>query len=293
MNTKSKKKSIVAVCFDIRHQAKFLLVALSFLALLGANSHAATIYRETFGFTGGSPSVFETTAFSTVGWTNLYSIAGGNIEPDSAPDGYYLGVSNETGSPVNLPNVNAGGTSASEQYGVVRLANLDGLTFKTLVYTSEYSVNRSAFQVDTLSWYGAGTGGGSDQDSLSAAVKINGAWYVSQLTRPNALQPNSTSSFGDDALPYTVDFNTANWFSLAADVGSPFAVGVSPLTLPNGDIEAFGMYADLRPSNGSYLMFDTFQIDASTVPEPATTAMIALGVCAAAFFRHRASKARV
>ncbi len=98
----------MAVCFDIKYQAKFLLVVLSFLALLGTNSHATTIYRETFGFTGGSPSGFETTAFNTVGWTNLYSIAGGNIEPDSAPDGYYLGVSNETGSPVNLPNVNAG-----------------------------------------------------------------------------------------------------------------------------------------------------------------------------------------
>ncbi len=160
------------------------------------------------------------------------------------------------------------------------------------MYTSEYSVNRSAFQVDTLSWYGAGTGGGSDQDSLSAAVKINGAWYVSQLTRPMRFNPIALRA--SPTMPsHTVDFNYGKLVLLAADAGSPFAVGVTPITLPGGDIEAFGMYADLRPSNGSYLMFDTFQIDASAVPEPATTAMIAWEFAAAAFFRHRASKARV
>jgi len=269
------------------HHGKMILAAISLLGMLAANLQAEPIYRETFGFAGTNPGDGETTAFNTVGWTNLYSIGGGNIDPASAPDGYYLGVTNQIGSPINLPDINSSTGSASEQYGAVRLANLDGLTFKTLVYTNEYVVDRSAYQVDTISWYGAGTGGGSDQDSLSAAVQIDGLWYVSALTRPNALSPNDPSSFSSDALQYMVSLDSATWFSLTTSVGSPFVVGTTPVALPSGNIESFGMYADLRPTNGSYLMFDTFQIDASAIPEPATTAMMILGLGMVVIFRFR------
>ncbi len=150
---------------------------------------------------------------------------------------------------------------------------------KTLVYTNAYVVDRSAYQVDTISWYGAGTGGGSDQDSLKrrSPDRRTLLCFRSYSTQC-AVAQNDPSSFSSDALQYMVSLDSATWFSLTSSVGAPFVVGTTPVALPTGNIESFGMYADLRPTNGSYLMFDTFQIDASAIPEPATTAMMILGL---------------
>jgi len=255
----------------------FLLLATFVVAsaILSTESHAAVIYRQNFGYLGTNPGTGERTTLSNVGWNGLSSASvGGNVNTSPA---YYVRNSNYTGRPTNLSNVNAP-VSASDQYGLVQIFRADNQALESLIYTDQYSIDRTDFEIDTISWYAAGTSGGANQESLRGALQIGGSWYVSQQMFAIALAGNNPANFGTSAGLVSLNMDTATWYTLTASVGSPFAIGSVATALPTGDVSAFGLFGVPRQVNGSYLMFDSFTIDATAVPEPSGILLVGVAL---------------
>src|SRR5262245_46045704 len=149
------------------NQLVLLLAAAGFFCT--PSIHADVIYRETFG----TPPAFGSPAgpaLTNVGWQGRAGFTAATASPVG------LGLTNFTGRPINLPNVNAG-VSVSQTNGYVTCG---GTTFgpgstNWIVYTHEYTVNRSLWNISTISFYG-----GSESNSITGipgfrvAIEIGG-----------------------------------------------------------------------------------------------------------------------
>ncbi len=245
-----------------------LCALIASILVFNSQSHAAVIYAQNFGNAGSGNA-----AVSSIGWTSLWSTSsGGNVSVHNS--NYYIGITNQTGRPTNIQNVNAP-VSASATQGVVRLFQADYSYINTLIYTNQYTIDRSAWELDSVTWYAAGTSGGSNLESIQLALQIGGSWYVSKKTQMPALTGNAPSNFSTNAAERGIfNFESAEWYTLGAATGSPFAVGTTAITLPSGDITAFGLFVQPRQVNPSYVLFDSFVINATAVPEPGHLAAI-------------------
>lgn len=259
----------------LRSHARTLMLSLAAFAAI-QTTQADVIYRQNYGNASGTPGTgdnFQT--FSSVGWNLLAADNGGDVFSPIPAYGYYLGIYNYQGIPTNLGNINAP-ASASDEYGISQIFNTDGFKFQSLVYTDQYEIDQSAYDISSISYYAYGTSGGTP-GFVRAAVQIDGTWYV-------------TSSTSYDTIPtqYTIDFDTTSWFTLTAAVGAPFSVSGSPVSLPGGTIEAFGWFGAPRADlGGSTLRLDTYTINATAIPEPsaATLSLLSLGISVLAYRR--------
>ncbi len=252
------------------------------LSPAAAPLNGTPIYRETFGNASGTDQ-----GLSYAGWVGYYGSSATLLPDTGQPRGDIaaLAGASTTLGPINSdPNNNEpdNGVGATG-FGRLLWPSGGGVS-PALVYTDEFTVNRSLFEIDTIRWDQATNGG---TDSFRVAVEIDGNWYVSDelFTGPNN---GSSGTFGANAMEMSLDFELAAWRSL--DFTPNVALGTPGgfVTLPGGDITAFGLY-------GSYnrtMWFDTFTIEAAIIPEPSQFILLLVGFAALIGLRPKRRRAR-
>jgi hypothetical protein len=221
------------------------IILLLFASCAPASAKAAIIYREIFPNNGGSNQ-----DLSFDGW---------QIHFDSDAEQISTGGNSPTVSQPNNtdPGVNSFPSNAPPVAGYASIAATVNTNY--LFWTSEYTVDRTADSVTSISWWQANT---SSEASSQAAVRIGTQWYASTDTFSNPAAANFNSAY-----QRTLDFTTATWQLLDFVPGTSLALGAAT-TLPAGNLIAFGWYVD--SSEGARLRMDTFEINAVPVPEPST-----------------------
>ncbi|MBC8041553.1 MAG: PEP-CTERM sorting domain-containing protein [Opitutaceae bacterium] len=248
------------------------VIALSLASGTTAFSQSV-IYREVFGrATGGG-----NTSFSTYNW----QVFTGTAATDESTAFGNTGISPEgTANSGSFSNVN---NLAAVNSGAVTPVD-NGRTFiftvnTAFVFTNEYTVNRTANTISTITWDQRSDAGGN----FSAAVQIGGNWYVSAAVAKPAVN-------GTNWGVVSLDFQNTTWSTLSFTGGSTLALGSSTSLPLTGDITGFGWYASTGAANSR---LDGFTINAfSAVPEPSTYAALAgASVLGFAACRRRRSRA--
>ena len=231
------------------------------------------IYRETFGNDSGSDQ-----GLSYADWTGYYG-SGATLLPSSGsthgniPS---LTGATKTAGPVNSDLDNDEPDNSIMDLGFGRLLwPSGGGVSPALVYTEEYLIDRSAYDIEAFIWNQANMG----SNSFRVALEIAGQWYVSD-TAFSGPANGSSNNFGANAREKTLDFDTAQWRSLSFSPGSTLGSPGSIVALPDGNINSFGLYGTFNATQ----WFDTYTISATPIgggeiPEPAT--MCALGMALA------------
>lgn len=245
------------------------------LTMSAGNVHAGVIYREIFP--QPTPTEPVDKSFRQAGWQSYY----GDSATPSTPGqiGYTLVHNTATGAPDNLPAVNSNPVvSGSQSIGFFYASNgsggnpLNGV--KYFIWTDEYTVDRSTNEVTQISWY-QGNEIKTDEDRV--AIRIGSDWYVSTQT---FAQTNAVGAAGDfktkaELKTFTFSTNASDWQILNFTSGTSMSLGsVLSSDLPAGDITAFGLYTNYKTKT---FRFDTYEIQADPIPEPAALGLLGLG----------------
>ncbi len=204
------------------------------------------IYRETFANAAGSIVRIN---IPTIGWQQLTSASPTANVTNTSSVSNNGGVTSNPGRPADLTNVNAGPFETSPN-GFAYTQN----AIQSLMYTTEFSSDRSA--VSEMSWYSQ-ISAIIGSNSQSAAVRINGQWYVTAPSN-NLSRTGSAGNFSTTAEIFQVNLATAEWRTLTATEGAPFAVGTTAVTLPAGTIGAVGVYFAI--GGNATTRFDSFTV---------------------------------
>ncbi len=283
---------------DPAHPVQGLIIALAVMAstFLTNTVQAAVIYRQTFG-TAITSRTYD--YYHTVGWSYHASIQN-SLKVDGPVEDSVNGVnrgliSTGIGKPSDVNNVNTPNPSASIEKGIalVRSYNTDR-GVKGLLYTEHFTIDQSAYQIDSVEWYSLGRNiAGTFEATESLAIRVDGTWYITEPAAPAFWDSSATTDFVGKAELKTLNFASATWHELTANLGSPFAVGAEPTALPGGLIDAFGFYIVTGDyDNQAYVYVDSLTINATTIPEPGNTALLLGGglICWFAFRRKNASR---
>lgn len=263
------------------------------------HANGEVIYRETFGSTSGYPK------FSTFGWTFLASSQSGSYPnqvdgPVENSDNITNrgNISSGTGKPSDLDNVNAGpSASMTNGYAIIKsTSNSDSGGVKALLYTDEWPIDRNAYSIDSFQFYSLGGSYANTAfiGTISVAIRINGNWYITTPQAPDYYDNTqiTSSTFLEKAVLMTIDFASATWHTLEATIGQPFSIG-STVILPDGSIEAFGVYVNtgIINKNLGMIAIDTFTVNATAIPEPKfaslwLAAALAATLCRQFKYRH-------
>jgi hypothetical protein len=256
-------------------------------ASVASTSQAEVIYRETFGRPDPATGNITTNNFD---WARYN--ADGTIATNNG------GVSSDgVGKPTDLANTTSAGPNVDSTFN----AYAEGWSYQDgtqrLTMSPEFAVNPANYENGSISfsWYqGAAQIAGVDQQ-IKLAVRVGGQWFASVGSTTN-LPVTSGANFGSTdptvaqgGTQVSMAYNpaAANWLTLnfngdydtvtntptASTLGA-FALGAAPVSDLVGEITAFGLYRD---ATGANLRFDTFQIDATPIPEPTAVAGLLLG----------------
>jgi hypothetical protein len=156
-----------------------------------------------------------------------------------------------------------------------------------LTFTSEYPFNPAGYLNDlAFSWY---EGNADVTATMRLAIQQGGNWYAhtSALSTPSI----TLGGFAANAVLQTVPYTSAaaDWLVLNFDGnytgdsngtnGTVLSLGGTPGADLSGMITAFGLYV----AGPGTRRFDTFAIDGTPVPEPASAVLILGAVAAAAW----------
>jgi hypothetical protein len=252
-----------------------VLAGTSLLSTQLSQAQTAPIYREVFGNNTAANALL-----STVGWSGAW---GATATDSSNPSANNFGISTAVGSPNNLDNINAGGASLSTANGLAFTSGTGASLNNWIAYTTGYTVDTTANLIQDISFYSGNAANGTFGISgYRIAVQIDGSWYASTVVLANTVAVTSAANFNAQAQQLTFTWTTAAsaWDNLTFTPGTSLTLG-SILTspLPGDSITAFGLYSDQEAGAGNATRrFDTFQIDASPVPEPSSVVLALSGL---------------
>ena len=238
----------------------------------GVAADGGAAYREIFPNDTGPGATLASEGWKTHYGSGATATAGPVIQQNNAPTAY-----GADRAPVNSDPQDTGATAGYlNNYGGPTTS--DGYLYWTeeLASVLAPAVFLEPDGVDLISF-------DSRMNSASyvsrVALKIDDAWFVSA----DFDNPTGTSAFthtaGSGAWQTNVlDFDTAEWTTLTFDPGNTLLKGTTEFSLPDGRITAFGIYQDTHVSTTN-ARFDNFTIVGTlSVPEPATLALLGLGV---------------
>ena len=253
-----------------------VLAGTSLLSTQVSQAQTTAIYREVFG-----NNTANNLNLTTVGWSGAYGATGANPSSLGGAFTNNFGISSAAGSPNNLDNINAGGASLSLANGLAFTSGGTMATTNWLAYTTGYTVDTSANSIQDISFYAGSAANGAVIPGFRIAVQIDGSWYASTEVLANTVAISSAANFNSLAqqLTFTWTTDASAWDNLTFVSGTSLTLG-STLTspLPGDNITAFGLYSDAESGTGATRRFDTFQIDASPVPEPSSVVLALSGL---------------
>lgn len=257
---------------------KFVVLAGAILLSMQV-TYGNVIYREVFG----NSSTSSNSSFGIEGW---YGYWGGTAASQDSATYNQFGVSTAAGAPQNLDNVNAGGPALSMVNGLGFTSGgtlTPGANSRILVGTSQYTVDTTAWNLQTISFYaGSGNSGGSIP-GFRIAVEIGTNWYATAQVFANTTSVGSISGFPAGAQQQTFNWTTAAsaWDTLTFVPGTSLVLGSAVGSdLPSDPIVAFGLYSDpvTNATAASTRRWDTYEINANAIPEPSSVALVFIGV---------------
>jgi hypothetical protein len=270
----------------IREGNQGMLSATKLVALTGAIFlsmqvvRAEVVYREVFGNlpTGGTNS-----SFNTAGWFGYY---GATASSQDTVNYNNFGISTSAGAPNNLDNVNAGGPALSTTNGLGFTSGgtlTPGANSTILVGTSQYTVDTSLWSIQNISFYAGSAAAGGVIPGFRIAVEIGTNWFATAQVFANATAISSIGNFPSGAEKQTFNWTTTAgaWRTLDFVPGVSLALGgAAGSDLPSGLITAFGLYSDPVSSGTSTATrrWDTFEINATAIPEPSSLLLVLFGV---------------
>ncbi|MEM6561783.1 MAG: PEP-CTERM sorting domain-containing protein [Planctomycetota bacterium] len=220
-----------------------------------AGAEGAVVYREVFGRDAGTGN----TTLDFADWNIRLGQSTTEAPADATSFFNGGGLTEDTSFPADLDAVNSNPATATIATGLVNNFNGGGFWNRTTLYwTDEYTVDSSVATVDSFQFhYNVQSGYG-----FRVAVEVGGDWYVAT---------NEVTGFSVyDTVLATVDFQPMDFTTLVVDESPTSTVS----GLPAGDVTAFGVWADR--SSGGFDQFDTFTINATVIPEPASIAAVGL-----------------
>jgi hypothetical protein len=225
-----------------------MAAALFVLSALAQSVRAETIYQETFPNSSGSNATL-----ASVGWFGYAGTTSTVITNDSTKGivSYLAGEGSDTG----FLSVNPSSWSGS----------------RALVGTYECSgIALSAYNSLTFSWYQSVA---ATDVASQLAIEIGTTWYVSSDTFTNTAT-GSGAAFAAGAVSQSITLSaTSTWYVLTT---ATMSLSTTTTTLPTtGTIAGAGLY--ITGSNSDRI--DNFTISGAAVPEPATLALLGVGLC--------------
>ena len=244
------------------------------LLLMQVSQAQTPIYRELWANTTGAnaaPSIDSWVgSFTSTAYDSQDTVHGGG-----AVAGYF-GLSSSTGNSSGPVGINT--TPAEPATGPGFLFLSGGATkaggTNWIATTSAYTVNTGTYSMNDMSFY---SGNAYTASLEHFVVQIDGSWYATVQTFGNAAAVSSAGNFASQAQLDTFTWTTAAsaWETLSYTPGTTLAVGsVLSSALSGDNITAFGLYSDGGVT--STTRADTFEIDATAVPEPSSLALAAL-----------------
>lgn len=230
-------------------------------------AHADVIYRETF-------SVDSSTALlSYAGWKLNFGTNGGS------GTAYQNAISNGASATPSLTPINSNSAATSNSNGYVYNSYDSSWNSRTIYWTEELTISTSAYTIDSISWYQVLQ---KSEDYTRVALRVGTQWYVSDQTFFGAAW--SLTTFVASAQQKTLVLKDSLWIPLTFGSGTLALGSGDPISLPAGNITAFGLYADNKTGGQ---MFDTFEIQATPIPEAAG---VSVGIAGTAMLLTRRSK---
>jgi hypothetical protein len=264
--------------------SKTIVVLTGAILLSMQIAYADVIYRETFSQTAGAAN----TNFAFAGWNGYWSPTAQTDDGVLVPFNNF-GVGSSVGRPSGgtTTNVNAG-ASVGNTNGFPFASGFMAVSNNILTYTTEYTVNQSLWNVGSISFYSGNTSNAfpNGMPGYRIAVQIDGNWYASSqlLTQTNNIANAAAFATSGQQLIFNWTPTASAWLSLSFTPGTTLALGgVIGSDLPADPITAFGLYSDPAVNtNGvggiATRRWDTYEIDATAIPEPSSLALALIGL---------------
>lgn len=274
-------------------------------ALFCPGAEAALLYRETFG-RPGPPAGTGNLAVHT-GWDWIRFNVGGGVNTGNGVNG------TDDGVPTNVANTVSAGPNNDATTGAYPRGwvFMDGSATagQKLAMTTEHSVDPALYVPGSLkfSWWQGnnytnsdGSPGAAGLNAMKLAVRVGSQWYASTSVFLNTdVTSGAGFTTGAQLQMLTFDPAAANWTLLNFDgdynpATNTGTAATAAITLGGaagsnlaGPITAFGLYRDIIGRNAR---FDTFAIEGTPIPEPATLALTGISLAGAlARLRRRAT----
>ena len=244
----------------------------------------SAIYFEEFGNTNAAAG--KNFSVSSVGWVGKW----GPTATDSsnpAPDNF--GISSSIGATKGYTNINDGAENNSTN-GYIFTSGTGASLNNWIAYQNTYTVDTSAYSIQDISFYCASASlAGFGVPGARVAVQIDGNWYATTQVFSNSTGISSGSGVAAGAQQVVFNWTTAAsaWDSLSFVPGSTLVLGSALSSpLPGDNLTAFGLYSDQEVivQGGTNFIgnatrrFDSYEIDATVVPEPSTFALALVGL---------------
>lgn len=238
------------------------IVCLLAAATLAPAASASIVlhYQEDWALASGNSSM------SAYGWSAFTGAGATDNSTNAVTSGSAAFVASSAGS------TGAGGIGAKGTGG-------GGIAF---VFTSEFdAISTSELHSVSFATRNNGDVAGNYE---RVALRIGGAWYVTDQTYGNAA---GASTWTNHEFVFTSVASA--WRELSFSAGSTLSVAGSTLVaaLPSGQVDAAGLLL-FNTGTSNVLRYDTFAINVTSVPEPSAFAALAgLGALGVVAMRRR------